>query len=56
MEEHGLIALLTCTVLHETGTASLYLHTTSRFLLDVLHICTTMTDDLRSEIEAGQRL
>jgi hypothetical protein len=52
MKIHVLIALTTCTMLDESRTATLDLDTASGFLLNMLHISSSMTDDLSSKVES----
>lgn len=55
MQVHIFITFLTCTMLHESRTAAFDLYTTSRLLLYMLDICTTMTYNLRTKIKALNR-
>ena len=55
MEVHGFVTFLIGTMLGETRASAFDLHTTTRFLLNVLDISTTMTYHLRSKIKARNR-
>lgn len=48
MQIHGLVAFSTGALLHEAGVAALDLNAAACLLLDVLDVCTSMTDNLRS--------
>jgi len=52
MQVHIFIAFLTSTMLHEPRTTSFNLDTASSFLLDVLDICSSVADNLSTEIES----
>jgi hypothetical protein len=56
MQVHLFIALTASAVLHKAGTASFNLHTASGLLLNMLDICTTMTNNLSTQVEAWDRL
>lgn len=38
-------------MLHESTTAALNLHTTSRLLLDIFHVLSSLTDNLSAQVE-----
>jgi hypothetical protein len=52
---HILVALTTCSMLHESGTTALDLNTASGLLLDVLNISAAVTYNLSSKIETWKR-
>jgi hypothetical protein len=52
---HVLIALLTSPVFHESRATALDLDTASGLLLDVLHIRTSMANNLSAEVKARKR-
>ena len=52
MQVHGLITLAIRAMLHEAGITAFDLDTASCFLLDVLDVSSTVSDDLRSQVEA----
>lgn len=52
VEVHWLVALPAGAGFHEARAASFDLHTTAGFGLDVLHVCTPVTDHLSSQVEA----
>ena len=56
MKIHGLLALLIRAVLHKSRALSLNLHTTARFLLNVLDVGASMANDLCAKVEARERL
>ena len=56
MEVHNLIAFLTCRMLHETRTATFDLDTATSLLLNMLHVGTSMTNNLSSKIESRKGL
>ena len=56
VQEHFVLAFLSRGILNVSRTATLDLHATSGFLLDVLDIGTTMTHHLSAEVEARKRL
>jgi hypothetical protein len=56
MKKHVVFALLAGRRFDIARAAALDLHTTPRLLLDVLDICTAMANDLRPQVEAGNRL
>jgi hypothetical protein len=51
---HVLIAFTTSAMFHESGPTALNLNTTSRLLLNVLNISTSMTDYLSTKVKAGK--
>jgi hypothetical protein len=55
MKEHVLIALAPCRKLQVARTTALDLDTASSLLLNVLHVGTTMTDNLSPQVESGNR-
>lgn len=55
MQIHGLVALSPSALFHETGIAALDLNAAACLLLDMLDVCTSMADDLGSEVEAWDR-
>lgn len=56
MQEHGLVAFTVGGLLEESGSLPLDLDTTTRLVLDVLDVGTTMTNDLSAEVETWNRL
>lgn len=56
MKVHGLIALLTALWLHKAGTAAFDLDLAAGFLLDILDIVATATDNLCSQVKAADGL
>ena len=52
MQIHLLITLPACIVIHEATATTLDLHTTARFLLDVLDVAPARTNNLSTQIEA----
>ena len=53
MQIHLLITLAAGVVLHEATSTTLDLHSTSRLLLDVLHVAASVANHLGAKIEAG---
>jgi hypothetical protein len=51
MQVHRLITLTASAMLHKSGTAAFNLNTASSLLLNMFHVCTAMSDDLRTEVE-----
>jgi hypothetical protein len=43
-------------MLHKARTATLDLNTASSLLLNMFHVCTSMTDDLRTKVKPWKRL
>lgn len=56
MEIHGLVALAVRSMLHKARIATLDLNTAASLLLDMLDIRSTMTNNLRSEVESWDGL
>lgn len=56
MQEHRIVAFALRAVFDETGATALDLDTAAGLLLDVLHIRTTLTNDLGAQIKPGNRL
>lgn len=56
MQVHWFVGLLASTVFHEAASPSLDLNSAAGFLLDVLDVRTTLSDDLCAKIEAGDVL
>jgi hypothetical protein len=56
VEKHGLVILLIGARILELGSAALDLHAAPGFVLDVLDIGPTGTDNLSPEVEAWNRL
>jgi hypothetical protein len=52
VQVHGLIALRVCAVFHKTRAVTFDLYTTSCLLLDVLHVGSTVSDNLGAQVEA----
>lgn len=56
MEEHRIVAFALRAGFDEARATALDLDATAGLLLDVLHIRTTLTNDLGTQIEPGNRL
>lgn len=56
MQIHGFVTFLTSAELHEPGSTTFDLYTTSSLLLDMLDISASMTYDLCPQIETWKRL
>lgn len=56
MQIHGFVTFLAGPVLHEPGSATFDLYTTSSLLLDMLDISASMTYHLCPQIEPWKRL
>jgi len=56
MQIHGLVALLSRAMFHETGSTTFYLHTATSLLLNVLHVSTSVAYNLSPQIEPWKRL
>lgn len=56
MQEHVLVAFASRRVLNIARTAALDLNSAASLMLDVLHIRSAVSDDLGSQIEAGDRV
>jgi hypothetical protein len=55
VQKHGLITFPAGAWFQETGATALDLHLATSLLLNVLHICTSLSDNLSSEIESRDR-
>lgn len=55
MEVHRLITLAVSTRLNKARAATLDLHSAAGLLLDVLHISTTLSNDLSTQVETRDR-
>lgn len=55
MQEHGFVAFALGAVFNEARATALDLNAATGLLLDVLHIRTALADDLRAQIETGDR-
>jgi hypothetical protein len=55
VQKHGLITLPAGAWFQETGATTLDLHLATSLLLNVLHICTSLSNNLGSEIESRDR-
>lgn len=55
VQEHRIVAFALRAVLDEAGTTALDLDAATGLLLDVLHIRTTLTNDLGTQIKPGNR-
>jgi hypothetical protein len=55
VQKHGLITFPAGAWFQETGATTLDLHLATSLLLNVLHICTSLSDNLGSEIESRDR-
>lgn len=56
VQEHRVVAFALRAVFDEAGATALDLDAAAGLLLDVLHIRTTLTNDLGAQIEPGNRL
>lgn len=56
MEVHWLVALTVGARFNKSRTTALDLHSAASLLLDVLHISTTLPNDLSTQVEAGNWL
>lgn len=56
MQVHLFVALPASVMLHKAAAATFDLHLSSRLILDILDVAATMTDDLCTQVEAGDRL
>ena len=53
VKEHVFITLTTSRVLDIAGATTFDLDTAASFLLNMLHVCSTMTYNLSTEVESG---